>query len=179
MARRLADRVAVVTGGGGNIGSAICLRLAEEGSAVAVVDINGETAAATARRLAQLGANSVPVTADLRSRGAVVNALNAVMTTLGPVDVLVNSVGIDHQIDPPILRIRDPAMRFGIPESIVHSVNSELARPRPGRTVGLIGELLAGESASGICLTQRNPRRGPRDTRRQRRRDVLNCGSER
>jgi NAD(P)-dependent dehydrogenase (short-subunit alcohol dehydrogenase family) len=100
MARRLADRVAVVTGGGGNIGSAICLRLAEEGSAVAVVDINGETAAATARRLAQLGANSVPVTADLRSRGAVVNALNAVMTTLGPVDVLVNSLGIDHQIDP-------------------------------------------------------------------------------
>jgi glucose 1-dehydrogenase len=95
----LADRVAVVTGGGGNIGSAICLRLAKEGAAVAVVDINGETAAATASRVAQLGRNSVPVIADLRSRGAVVRALKTAIATLGPADILVNSVGVGHQVD--------------------------------------------------------------------------------
>lgn len=100
MVQRLVNRVAVITGGGGNIGGAICVRLAEEGASVAVVDINGETAARTAERVAQLGVESVPVTADLRTREAVVAALETATAALGPIDILVNSLGVDHQLDP-------------------------------------------------------------------------------
>ena len=42
---RFANKVAIVTGGGGEIGRATALRLAREGASVAVVDIKGAEAA--------------------------------------------------------------------------------------------------------------------------------------
>jgi NAD(P)-dependent dehydrogenase (short-subunit alcohol dehydrogenase family) len=100
MAARLAGRVAVVTGGGGNIGGGISLRLAEEGAAVAVVDINGDTAAATSARIADSGVAHMHVAADLRQRAPVVDAIEAIIAELGQIDILVNSMGVDRQLDP-------------------------------------------------------------------------------
>ena len=43
-------KVAIVTGGGGGLGSEICRRFASRGAAVAVVDMNADTAGACSRR---------------------------------------------------------------------------------------------------------------------------------
>ena len=48
----MSDSVAIVTGGGSGIGREICLHLAAEGGAVAVVDMNGDNARAVAAEVA-------------------------------------------------------------------------------------------------------------------------------
>lgn len=54
--RGLSGKVGVVVGGAGGIGTASCLRLADEGCAVAVGDINGEAAQEVAERIRARGA---------------------------------------------------------------------------------------------------------------------------
>jgi 2-hydroxycyclohexanecarboxyl-CoA dehydrogenase len=91
----LAGQVALVTGGGGGIGAAICAALAEQGAAVAVADLNRDTAVAVAAQLADKGAVAVGVGIDVTSRAAAAAAVADVVAALGPVDVLVNNVGND------------------------------------------------------------------------------------
>ena len=63
---RLADRVAVVTGAGRGIGRAIALRLAQEGAAVVVNDIEPSQARSTAARIAQADGRAIADGADVR-----------------------------------------------------------------------------------------------------------------
>jgi len=88
--------VAVVTGGGGGIGSAIAAGLASAGVAVAVWDLDAARAEAVAGRL---GGPALGVGVDITDRSSVVAALAATETALGPVGVLVNNAGID-KIEP-------------------------------------------------------------------------------
>ena len=55
MSDRLADDVAVVTGGGAGIGEAACLRFAEEGAHVVAVDWDGEAARETVETIERAG----------------------------------------------------------------------------------------------------------------------------
>lgn len=97
---RLAERVAIVTGGGGNIGRAICLRLAAEGAAVAVIDLDAPSAADTVAEVTAAGGRAVDIQADLRTRGAVEESFEQAFGGLGAIDILVNCAGIDHSLDP-------------------------------------------------------------------------------
>src|SRR5919198_4621410 len=69
--RGLKGRTAIVTGGGGAIGRAICLRLGEEGCAVGVFDKNAAGAAETAHAIEAAGGRARPVTVDITHHGAV------------------------------------------------------------------------------------------------------------
>ena len=84
----LAGRVVVVAGaGGGGIGTAICLLLEACGAAVAAVDVDPE-------RLAVLPTGHIlRVVADVRDEAAVGAALDAAVSTLGPLDGLVHVAG--------------------------------------------------------------------------------------
>jgi 2-hydroxycyclohexanecarboxyl-CoA dehydrogenase len=82
----------MVTGAGQGIGAAVAARLAERGARVAVCDVDGTTARATAAALAPAG---LPIEVDVSNRAAVVAAVAHVGDELGPVDVLVNNAGID------------------------------------------------------------------------------------
>lgn len=91
-----ARRVALVTGGAGGIGSAICAALARNARAVAVGDLELDGAETVARRLQADGAKSIAVALDVRDSASVAAAVREVTHRLGPVDILVNNAGWDE-----------------------------------------------------------------------------------
>jgi NAD(P)-dependent dehydrogenase (short-subunit alcohol dehydrogenase family) len=90
----LRERVALVTGGGGaGTGRAVVLRLAAEGAAVVVADVDAEAGRETARRVETAGGRAAFVRADVAAE-ADVRAMTAfARDTYGGLDVLVNSAG--------------------------------------------------------------------------------------
>jgi NAD(P)-dependent dehydrogenase (short-subunit alcohol dehydrogenase family) len=90
---RLADRVAVVTGGAQGIGRAIAQRLHEEGATVVVADLQGHEAAA-----AELDGLGVRV--DVSSEADVKALAEAVLEKYGRIDALVNNAGIYSSLVP-------------------------------------------------------------------------------
>jgi 2-hydroxycyclohexanecarboxyl-CoA dehydrogenase len=91
-------RVAVVTGGASGIGRAISHRMASDGYAVAVLDVNGDGAAAVSRDLAASGAQTLGAAVDVSDRAQVDEALAAVRSRLGPVAMLVTSAAVAIQV---------------------------------------------------------------------------------
>jgi NAD(P)-dependent dehydrogenase (short-subunit alcohol dehydrogenase family) len=94
---RFSDQVAVVTGGGSGMGAAISRQLAEEGAAVAVWDLNHQSALATVKVLAGLGARGLALAVDVSSPDSVRTAAAATADALGDPAVLVNCAGTSHR----------------------------------------------------------------------------------
>src|SRR5688572_30279915 len=95
MARPVGDPVAIVTGGGRGIGRAIGQALATDGFRIVVVDLNGETAEATARELRAGGApDAVAYQADVREYARAQDVVADVLGHFGRVDALINNAGI-------------------------------------------------------------------------------------
>jgi len=91
----LKDKVVLVTGGAGGIGSAICRRFAEAGSTVVVFDLNGEAANRLAGELEADGGRAKGYTVDITDHDGVHAAVARVEEEVGPIDVLVNNAGWD------------------------------------------------------------------------------------
>lgn len=92
---RLAGKVAVVTGGGRNVGEAIAVRFAQEGARVAVVDLDGERAQRTVDLVEKEAPGAaVAVVCDVSDSASVQQMADAVVEAFGGVDVLVNNVAI-------------------------------------------------------------------------------------
>ena len=94
--RALAERIALVTGGGGGIGRAISLALAAEGRAVAVADLREDAAAAVAEEVERASGTALAVALDVTDGDSVGAAVERVAAELGPVDILVNNAGWDE-----------------------------------------------------------------------------------
>jgi NAD(P)-dependent dehydrogenase (short-subunit alcohol dehydrogenase family) len=86
-------RVAVVTGGGSGIGLAISHRLASDGHAVAVLDLDLGSAAAAAEAIGAAGGRSLGLAADVAERGEVLAAVDEIRRQLGRPTILVNNAG--------------------------------------------------------------------------------------
>jgi 2-hydroxycyclohexanecarboxyl-CoA dehydrogenase len=88
-------KTALVTGGGSGMGEATSLRLARDGMAVGVLDIDGAAAARVAAAIARAGGRAVSVEADIADRGQVEAAVSSVRRAWGPVTVLVNNAAVE------------------------------------------------------------------------------------
>lgn len=93
---RRGSRVAVVTGGAGGIGSAICDALADAGRAVAVADLNADGAEQVAQRLRDRGGRAISVQIDVTDGDSVRAGIEAVNAELGAVSILVSNAGWDE-----------------------------------------------------------------------------------
>jgi meso-butanediol dehydrogenase/(S,S)-butanediol dehydrogenase/diacetyl reductase len=85
---------AVVTGAGRGIGRAIALRLARDGHAVAVNDVDKSTAEGVADEITGAGGSAIAVPADVTDRDAVFALVDRAARELGSVDVMVANAGI-------------------------------------------------------------------------------------
>lgn len=155
----LKGKTIVVTGGGGGIGAATCLRFAEEGAQVAVVDLNPAAAAEVVARIAAGGGRALAVAVDLTDADATSAAVERIEAELGPVDVLVNGVGWD--VFTPFLKsgpdfwtkIININLRGVL--NITHPVLAKMAERRAGKIVSLASDAArggsSGESVYAAC----------------------------
>jgi NAD(P)-dependent dehydrogenase (short-subunit alcohol dehydrogenase family) len=90
---KLAENVAIVTGGGGSIGRAIALELAREGARIVVTDIDPERAQAVAAEIQETDGEALPIALDVRDRPAVRQMVESVLERFGRIDIFVSSAG--------------------------------------------------------------------------------------
>lgn len=157
--RGLKDKVVVVTGGGGGIGSATCERFGEEGAHVVVADIKPEAAQAVVDRIKEAGGKASAMIVDLTNAAAVSAAIDKVETEVGPIDVLVNNAGWDLFV--PFLKsepdywskLIDINLKSVL--NITHPVVAKMAGRKSGRVVSVASDAArvgsSGESVYAAC----------------------------
>ncbi|WP_109530397.1 3-oxoacyl-ACP reductase FabG [Nocardia aurea] len=90
----MTERTAIVTGAARGIGAAIARRLAADGLAVAVIDLEESACASTVEEIVDAGGTAAAIGADVSDEQAVARAVAAVAERLGAPTVLVNNAGI-------------------------------------------------------------------------------------
>jgi NAD(P)-dependent dehydrogenase (short-subunit alcohol dehydrogenase family) len=96
---RLTDEVVLVTGAARGIGRAIAAKAAEEGAAVALVDVLADALETTTTDLKRSGATVVAAVGDITVEASVRRAVEQATSELGPVTVLVNNAGKNAYAD--------------------------------------------------------------------------------
>ena len=155
----LAGKVVVITGGGGGIGSATCLRFAEAESRVVVADINSDAAEAVAAKIRAAGGQVMAIAFDLTDFDACNRAVEQIEAAFGPIDILVNNAGWDLFV--PFLKsapdfwakIMDINLRAVL--NITHPVLSRMVERKSGRVISIASDAgrggSSGESVYAAC----------------------------
>jgi len=157
--RGLKDKVVIVTGGGSGIGSAICTRFCEEGSVVAVLDLNGPGAEAKAAAIRAAGGRAKAFQVDISDQKMVNAAVASVERELGPVDVLVNNAGWDKAgnfLDTDkTLWEKIVAINLYGPLNMHHAVLKGMSERGRGRVINIASDAArvgsSGESVYSFC----------------------------
>lgn len=103
--QRFENQVAIVTGGAHGIGLATARRLASEGAAVVIADMDYEAADHAAQAIKQVGGKALAVQVDVTSRAEVEVMLATALEHYDHIDVLCNIAGI--AVDEHFLEITD------------------------------------------------------------------------
>jgi gluconate 5-dehydrogenase len=142
---RLDDRVALVTGGGGGIGRGIAIELAEAGAAVAIWDVDAESAANVAE---VLEGSSIADGVDVTETSAVEAGLDRIASTLGPVDILVANAGVTSRS--PLESLTDEAFRRVVDVNLFGTLVCTRGVGRRLIEAGRSGSVITVASISGV-----------------------------
>ena len=142
--RGLEGKAAIVTGGGGGIGSAICRRLGEAGARVGVFDLDESAAQRTVEALLAEGATAKAYCVDITDHAAITGAVEAFEQDIGPTDVLVNNAGWDKfayflTTEPDLWR-KIIAINLEGPINLHHAVLKGMQARRSGRVVNIASD---------------------------------------
>ena len=163
------SKTALVTGGSGGIGRAVCLRLAKDGFDVAVhYNTNAESAKHVCREIGTFGRRAIALQANLSDSAACADMVQACITHLGGLDALVNNAGVTR--DALILRMTDEQYHKVLSDNLdscfycTREAVNHMAREKHGKivsvasVVGLIGNAgqanYAASKAGMIGLTK-------------------------
>ena len=91
----LEGRVALVTGGGGGLGAALCRTLGEAGMLVIAGDVRVEAADAVAAEVRAAGGKAASARVDVADEASAAEAVHEAVAQFGALDVLVNNAGTD------------------------------------------------------------------------------------
>jgi len=135
-------KVALVTGGAGAIGAAVCERLAARGDCVVVADLDAHHAEAVAGGLS--GSGHIGLVMDVSDTDAVISAVGRITEALGPVDVLVNVAGWDRFV-PFVETTREfwdqvIAINYRGPLNTTHAVLPSMIERGRGRIVSVASD---------------------------------------
>ena len=92
--KRFEGKVVAITGGGSGMGKLSCELFAQEGASVAVIDINPDTAKATADGIAAAGGTAKAYVVDITDEEAMKNLFADIVDTFGRIDVFFTIAGI-------------------------------------------------------------------------------------
>lgn len=92
--RRSEGKVALITGGGSGLGRASAIRLASEGAAVAIADINPEGGRETCRQIEEMGEKAVFISADVTKSADAERMVAETVKELKRLDILFTSAGV-------------------------------------------------------------------------------------
>lgn len=96
----LSGKNIIVTGAGGGIGRATCIKLAESGADLVLVDRDESLVAETKAAIDQLGRRSVVVIADVTSEDDVRRYVETAVAEFGTIDGFFNNAGVEGRIGP-------------------------------------------------------------------------------
>jgi len=96
MPKDIKDKIIVITGAAGGIGSATARLLAKEGAVLVLTDIRKDELEALSRELAAAGAKTLVHVHDVRDPESWKALTDRVQAELGPIDILINNAGVVH-----------------------------------------------------------------------------------
>lgn len=155
----LHNKVVIVTGGAGGIGSATCRRLAAEGAKVAIFDLNLEAANQLADAIKTQNGQALAIQCDITQNDVVIAAVAQVEAELGPIDGLVNNAGFD--IFKPFIKSAPEEWHKLIQINLVgmlnmhHAVLKGMVERKAGRIVNIASDAArvgsSGEAVYAAC----------------------------
>ena len=157
--RGIEGKTVIVTGGGGGIGAPTCMRFAEEGARVVVMDVNATAAQETVQKIQNSGGQALACAVDLRDAANTAGGIARIEKDFGEIDILVNGVGWD--VFTPFLKsgpdfwtkIIDINLRSVL--NVTHPVLASMVTRRSGKIVSLASDAArggsSGESVYAAC----------------------------
>ena len=92
--KKLAEKIAIVTGAGGGIGGTISRVFAAEGARVACVDVDAAAAEETVHRISEMGGEAIVCHSDVSNGKGAESAVRAALEAFGAVQMLVNCAAV-------------------------------------------------------------------------------------